>query len=344
MNTNIHSPRTLQQPIVNPFPGMAALEAQLGFLLPARLGANEAIRLDDPALLGAFGPEFCELARRYPDPAATLLRQRLAQKHGVSPDEIVVDAGAVICSAGSYPTFNYFARGVGLEVIEVAYSETSVGRKVDLEALVRAAHEQKASVVYLANPDNPTGTHHDVDAIEAVINDLPARCLLLLDEAYAEFAPASPPAAVRPGVSRLRSFSKAYGLAGLRVGYAIADAPRLAIANQLRIHYAVSNVAQTAALAALNGTFSDALIEQTVALREELQVRLATCGVRHYPSSANFVTVACWSPAEAQDIQRRLWAMQIAVHRPAHQRMHDLLRITVHPRALDADFLGQFRT
>jgi len=359
--SGLHVPRALRQHVVqNPFPGLARLEATLGHPITHSLASNEALRLEGGELAAALVHALGELSRRYPDPSATALRNRLSTGLGVEPESLLVDAGAdslillllrsvtdagmkVVVSAGTYPTFKYFAEGLGLDVIEVPYLDRAGARTVDLQALVRAAHEHGAAVAYLADPDNPTGTSFAEDDLLALAGQLPSSCLLMLDEAYADFTDIPRGARLAPNVARLRSFSKGHGLAGLRIGYALVDTGLAAVANQLRIHYAVSSLAQAAALHLIDTPFPAALRRETLSLREDMARTFTAQGLDVFPSMTNFVAIRCRTPAIAAEVQARLWTLQVAVHRPAHPAMSDLLRITAHPRALAPEVLDVLR-
>ena len=174
---------------------------------------------------------------KYGDELSHDLRQAIAEHYNIGYDDIIVGEGidgllgslvrlvvgpgdVVVTSAGAYPTFNYHVNGYGGEVVTVPYD----GYYEDPVALVTKAAEVGAKLIYLANPDNPMGTVHDAATIQTAIDAVPDGSLLVLDEAYIEFAPIG--SAPRfdtsdPRVIRMRTFSKAYGLAGIRVGYGI---------------------------------------------------------------------------------------------------------------------------
>ena len=344
--------------IINPFPGLRFLESAIGRTITARIGSNESIALDSQALLAQFGEAFCQLARYYPDPSAAELRARVAGVCGVEDNAVLFDAGAdslillalrvvcnvgdiVITSAGTYPTFRYFAEGVGVNIVEVAYDDSDGQLRPDLDALAEAAEQHQAALVYLANPDNPSGYYHDGAAIHRFRERLPADTVLLLDEAYSDFCGDDLPSGLLPNTVRLRTFSKAYGLAGLRVGYALADPDLIAKAAQVRIHYAVSSIAQAAATLVFDEPgYRQQIIDQTVAMRTTLGERLRAAGLEVLPSATNFVTVRYQDADSAKAIQQQLWQRQAAVHRPPHPALGHLLRITVHPQALDDEVIG----
>jgi histidinol-phosphate aminotransferase len=165
----------------------------------------------------------------------------------------------------------------------------------DLAALAERAHAERARVVYVANPDNPMGTWRTGTELTAFRAALPADTLLCLDEAYADTAPPDAIPAIDiadPGVLRFRTFSKAYGLAGLRVGYAFGEAAVVAACDRVRDHFGVGRIAQAAALAALEDqTHLADCVRRIAAGRERIaQIALAN-GLVPIASAANFVTV-----------------------------------------------------
>jgi histidinol-phosphate aminotransferase len=333
---------------------MVRLERALGHPLAMRIGSNESLPLQNPALLQLLGPQGCDLARLYPDPYAHALRHIAAELNQLDDDQVIFDSGAdslillalrlfcdvgatVIASAGTYPTFRYFADGHGARVVEVSPQPTlEGGLEVDLGALACAAHQHRAQLVYLANPDNPTGHFHSQEEIKRFRQSLPQDCHLLLDEAYLEFAlPEGAYSSVLPNTLRLRTLSKAYALAGLRVGYAIASAEIIAKADEIRPQFALSALAQAAAAIVLQGQGDvRKLLQLTLSLRQQLIVRLQARGLTVLPSWTNFVCVHYRDSGVTERVQRQLFNQGIAVHRPAHPALSDLLRITAHPLAL----------
>lgn len=336
----------------NPFPGHRALERRLGRALPHQLGSNEGLDMPHQALTQALGPEVATQARRYGDAEAHRLRTLLGRRLMLDPSMLLVDAGAdslialalrahcdtgatVIASAGTYPTFRYFAEGHGCRLIEVNYRRERGLLAPDPAGLREAAHYHRARLVYLANPDNPSGHLHDDETLEAFMASLPEGCTLLLDEAYHEFRPDTGPSAPRPGVIRLRTFSKAYGLAGLRIGYAIATPDEIELLLKVRIHYAVSSLALEAARIVLEHDNEMAEhVQAVIARRERLAQRLGDAGGQVYPSATNFIAVPLASAEQAAQVQKALLDDGVIVHRPAHPALGDILRISAVEAAL----------
>lgn len=344
----------------NPFPGLAAAKRKTGQKLHHQLGSNEGLDMAHHALKAQFGDQVAALSRRYADAECHELRRLLAAHLDIDKDEIVVDAGAdsllalslrtlcepgttVVCSAGTYPTFSYFAQGNGCRLVEPRYLDTDETLAPDLAALSEAAHLHHARLVYLANPDNPSGYSYSHADIIKLRDSLPEQCSLLLDEAYYEF---NDEEESRPleGVIRLRTFSKAYGMAGLRVGYAIAEKSLIDVMLKVRIHYAVASVSLAAAEFILTQQQEvQAHIDQVVEQRERLTQLLTSKGLTVFPSATNFVAVRLENTAQATEAQRRLLEQDVIVHRPPHPSLGHILRITavadaLAPGRLDALF------
>ncbi|MDF0605994.1 aminotransferase class I/II-fold pyridoxal phosphate-dependent enzyme [Neisseriaceae bacterium TC5R-5] len=341
--------------IINPFPGMTRLEAVLGHPLSVRVSSNESMAEPLSPLAARFGSEIAELARLYPDPYAFELRQRIADRYDVMGEEVLFDSGAdslillalrlfcnvgdtVVCSAGTYPTFRYFAQGAGVNLAEVPYQQEGSLLRADLAAMVELAQRSQAKLLYLANPDNPTGHYWGAQDIFNLREQLPADTWLLLDEAYVDFCVAAqdkPPQGILPNTLRVRTLSKAYALAGLRVGYALAPAYVVNKADQIRPQFGLSSFAQLAAQTVLDDRhFSLQLIMATIAMRQQLSVKLMTRGLNVLPSSTNFVAVSYESSERSLAIQQALWDAGVAVHCPPHPAVRHLLRITADPQAL----------
>lgn len=340
---------------VNPFPGLSALQRRIGHNIPHRLGSNEGLDMPHSVLRAHFGEAMLAHVRAYGDAEAFALRQALSAELSLPMDALLVDAGAdslialvlrglveagdaVVCAGGTYPTFAYFAQGHGCRLIETAYQDEGERLAPDLDALQAAAHKDGARLAYVANPDNPSGHLHTDAAIAELRAQLPENCWLLLDEAYYDFRDdAARPGGSEPlaGVVRLRTFSKAHGLAGLRVGYAIAEPEVLAILQKVRIHYAVSSLSLAAAeLLMAHPQEVQTHIAAVKQRRKQLTTYLRQIGGDVLPSHTNFVALRLPSADIAAQCSQALLQAGILVARPAHPALGHLLRITAVEDAL----------
>ncbi|MGI3170668.1 pyridoxal phosphate-dependent aminotransferase [Pseudooceanicola sp. C21-150M6] len=296
-------------PATVPFIGPETMERDRGAPFDARLGANENVFGPSPAALEAMRAADAEIWK-YGDATSWDLRHALALHHRVCPENIVVGEGIdgllgytvrllvepgdrVVTSAGAYPTFNYHVAGFGGDLRTLPYRDD----REDLPALIAEAARVDAKLVYLANPDNPMGSYWTGAEIAAALDGLPEGTLLLLDEAYAEFAPedaALPLPYDDPRVLRMRTFSKAYGMAGARVGYAMGAAETIRAFEKIRNHFGMNRSAQIGALAALaDQPYLAQVTAQVEAARAEIMRIAGEAGLSALPSATNFVTVDC---------------------------------------------------
>ena len=304
-----YTPLVASLPASVPFVGPETQERARGTAFTARLGANESVFGPSPRAIAAIA-EAAKDAWMYGDPEAHDLRAALGAHHGIAMGNIMVGEGidgllgylvrmlvaqgdAVVTSAGAYPTFNYHVAGFGGALHKVPYR----GDHEDTKALIAKAVETNAKLIYLANPDNPMGSWHDGATVQAMIAAVPSGCLLVLDEAYADTAPPDAIPPLDPGdarVIRMRTFSKAYGLAGMRVGYAIGHPDLITGFNKIRNHFGLGRVAQTAALAALSDQdYLAATVARIAAARAEISDIARENGLAPLPSATNFVTIDC---------------------------------------------------
>lgn len=330
-------------PATTPFVGPETLERQSGKPFRARIGANESAfgisRLASSAMQNAIAE-----SSWYADPESFELRTALAELHSVNINEICVDAGidsllgltirmllepgqTVVTSHGAYPTLNYHAAGFGAELATVPYKNCHE----DPEALIKAAGEHDAKLVYLSNPDNPMGTWHDAEKVTKMINSVPDNCVLALDEAYIEFAegPIAPPIDTsNPKVIRYRTFSKAYGMAGQRIGYVIAHKDLITGFNKIRNHFGINRVAQQGALASLrDDTFLVNVRAAASAGRAQVTEFVNGHGLTALPSSTNFVAVNIGSTTAAKQMIAELNKRQVFMRMPGVEPLSQHIRI-----------------
>ena len=328
-----YTPLVASLPATVPFVGPEAQERMNNRPFKARLGANENVFGPSPRAIAAMQEASAD-QWMYGDPESHDLRTALAAHHAIRPENIVVGEGidgllcylvrlvieqgdAVVTSDGAYPTFNYHVAGFGGVLHKVPYRDDHE----DPRALFRKAAEVGAKLVYLANPDNPMGTWHKGADIVAAMEDLPADTLFILDEAYVEFAPEGTAATVDiedPRLIRMRTFSKAYGLAGARVGYALGAEPLITAFNKIRNHFGMNRAAQIGALAALeDAAYLAQTVDNVAAARNRIAAIAQANGLSALPSATNFVAVDCGGDGDfARRVLSELVARGVFVRMP----------------------------
>jgi len=345
-------------PATTPFVGPETLERQSGKKFRARIGANESSFGMSAAAVTAMRDAIAE-SNWYADPENFDLRVALADKHQVDIDEICVDAGidsllgltvrmllepgqTVVTSLGAYPTLNYHVAGFGAQLHTVPYKNFHE----DPQALIAAAAETAARLVYISNPDNPMGTWHETDAISSMIDSVPDNCVLALDEAYIDFSEpslAAPIDTTHPGVIRYRTFSKAYGMAGLRIGYVIAHKDLITGFNKIRNHFAINRVAQIGALASLNDTdFLPGVRNAVAEARDKVTELMALHKLNAIPSKTNFVSVDMKSTARAKAMIAELNNQQVFMRMPGVEPLSQCIRVGLGTDEEFAVFSGAF--
>jgi histidinol-phosphate aminotransferase len=207
---------------------------------------------------------------------------------------LTVDPGsAVVTSDGTYPTFNFHVAGCGGRLVRVPYRDD----RQDLDALLEAAALTNARILYVCNPDNPMGSFWRGAELAQLIARLPDGVLLCLDEAYCDTAPANELLSIdtaNPQVLRFRTFSKAYGLAGARIGYCLGEASLIRTFDKIRNHYGINRVGQLGALAALaDQAYLAEAVANIARAREKIGNIAAGNGLKALASAANFVTIDC---------------------------------------------------
>ena len=334
-------------PATVPFVGPEQIERETAQNFLARLGANELTLPPSSLVAEACAHAVQMQSMLYPDPANHALRGALATHLKCPADEILIGEGidgllgtlarlflapddVAVTSEGAYPTFNYQAAGSGARIETVPYKDDAE----DPKALAEKVAETGAKLVYFCNPDNPMGTWLSAKKVEAFVKAIPADCVVLLDEAYAEFAPKGvvPPVTFnRPNLIRLRTFSKAYGLAGMRVGYAIAPERIVAGADRIRNHFGVNRLAQVAALAALSDpAHVSATLSAIAAGRGRLSGIADKNGLTPLPSATNFVAMDCGGDgALARRIVNELAARRVFIRMPGPAPLNRCIRVSV---------------
>jgi len=303
--------------------------------------------------------------RRYPDPQPQALRERLASLYGCQSEQLLIGRGSdeaidllvrALCVPGrdavlyTPPVFGMYAVSARLQnapALEVPLLDTDAGLVPDIDRIIATAKEGKAKLVFLCSPSNPGGLSITLDQIETVANALRGQSLVVVDEAYAEFADEASATTLMArfdNIAVLRTLSKAHALAAARIGCVIADAALISVLRRCQAPYPIPTPCSTLVLAGLD----DAALVQTRARiatvrseRDRLRIALSLqrC-VRHvYGSDANFLLVR-FSDAEAA-FQALLKAGVVVRDQRAAPQLHDALRITLgtpeqNDRVLDA--------
>jgi histidinol-phosphate aminotransferase len=326
------------------------------------LAANENVLGPSPKAVEAIKTAASEI-HLYPDGGAQLLRRAIANKVGVTPEHIAIGNGSndiiellvrtfvgpgetVVTAWPSFVVYRLITQAHGREILIAPLRDD----RYDLSALA-ALVDRRTKIVFIANPNNPTGTFVPKRAIKAFLDRIPRQVVVVLDEAYFEYANAPDypdgvrdfdlltPSPNRPRIVVLRTFSKIYGLAGLRIGYGIMDPTLVHFIDCVRQPYNVSSIAQAAALAALDDDTHLALSQRLVREgRVELEKALGELGFKVVPSQANFVLFKLDS--SAAPIVEKLRERGILVRDMRGYEMPNTIRLTVGTHAMNKRVLG----
>jgi histidinol-phosphate aminotransferase len=333
-------------PATVPFVGPEAQERTRGRPFRARIGANESSFGPSPRVI-AHMAEAAKDQWMYCDPDNHDLKEAAAAHLGIGIDNVVVGEGIdgllglvvrmyiapgdpVVTSLGAYPTFNFHVAASGGRLVTVPYDND----RESLDGLLAAVKREKAPLVYLSNPDNPMGSWWSADEIDRFAAALPETTMLVLDEAYGELGPASALPAIdvsRPNLVRMRTFSKAYGLAGIRCGYAFGEAQVIRDFEKIRNHYGVSRMAQTAGLVALRDqAYLDTVVSRVAAGRSRIGEIAERNGLTPLPSATNFVTIDCGRDgAFALKVLQAMLARDVFIRKPMAPGLDRCIRVSV---------------
>jgi histidinol-phosphate aminotransferase len=342
--------------VIRPTPAIEAIPQTTPFIGPeqlmrethqhalVRLGANESAFGPSPKAVAAMTQELPRLSW-YGDPESLDLRDALAEKHRCEPSRIVVGSGiddlmglavrafvapggAALATTGTYPTFAYHVAGYGARLIEVPYRPDGT---LDCSALLGAARNAMPSIVYLANPDNPSGRFLSRHEIESFYEALPHDTLLLLDEAYADFVDDREllPACFEDRLIRLRTFSKAYGMAGARIGYALSTQRNVNTFQKIRLHYGINRNAQIGALASLHDTeFKTYVVNETARARDDYYKLAAELGRPVIESRTNFVCIGMETADRATRVMNELLRRGVWIRKPGAPPLDWYIRVS----------------
>ena len=346
-------------PVVTPFIGPEQLMREGGHAGLLRLGANESAFGPSPKAVEAMARELPHLSW-YGDPESYDVRSALALRHGCGIENLCVGSGiddlmglavrafmwpgaVALTTRGTYPTFAYHVTGFGGKLETVAYRADGM---LDLDALAARARALRPAIVYLANPDNPSGTLLPAQEVVRLFEALPAQSLLLLDEAYADFVDeaANVPPLLHGRLLRVRTFSKAYGLAGARIGYLISTPRNVVTFQKIRLHYGVNRNAQIGALASLaDRAFHDRVVAEVARGREDYYALAAALGTAALRSHTNFVCIDFGTSQRATAVMNGLLAHGVFVRKPAAAPLDRYVRVSVGTPAERAEFASRLR-
>ena len=338
---------------------IAELERELGISGIVKLASNENPLGCSPKATAAM-IEAIKTIALYPDGNGFELKDALSKRYDVGHERMVLGNGSndmlelaaraflapgdkAVYSDHAFAVYPLATQAVGATGISVP----AIDYGHDLKAMGKAAAEQKAKLVFVANPNNPTGTFLSAADLLDFLRALPSDILVVLDEAYNEYLPEKnrydSVAWLKefPNLIISRTFSKAYGLAGLRVGYAFADAQVADMMNRVRQPFNVNSVAQAAAVAALQ---DEAFVRQTHSLNQrgmtQITQGLSRLGLEFIPSYGNFISFKIGNGLKNY---RRLLELGVIVRPVASYNMPDYLRVSIGLESENEKFLSALK-
>jgi histidinol-phosphate aminotransferase len=338
-------------PTYSPGKPIDEVSRELGIFDLCKLASNECPTEPFPEVVAAIAAAAPEV-NRYPEDSGYYLVNALADRHGVHPSQIWLGAGSTqllgcialavggtgtsaVYASPSFVMYPIASLVAGAEPIEVPLDEDW---QYDLDTMLGAIRDD-TTVVYVCNPNNPTATYRSGADVEAFIDAVPSDVLVVVDEAYhdyvtaSDYASALPIAASRDNVVVTRTFSKIYGLAGLRIGYAVGGAETIAGLRKTQPPFSANSIAQVAALEALDHPDQVAArAEANTAGRVQIEGGLAQRRIDHAPSQANFVAMTLTD--DPKDLSDRLLEEGVIV-RP----MGSIIRVTVGTEGENRRFL-----
>jgi histidinol-phosphate aminotransferase len=321
-----------------------------------KLASNENPLGPSPKALAAM-KDACERAHFYPDGGGYYLREAIATKMGLARENVILGCGSneiiefigkaflspgddIIVARHAFVVYKLMATLFGATSIEVP----DPGFAHDLEAML-AAITPRTKEIFIANPNNPTGTLLSQAEIDAFMARVPAHIVVVFDEAYYEFLPEPPDTLkfVREGrnVVVLRTFSKIQGLANLRIGYGLARPELIDVLQKTRQPFNANGIAQAAALAGLaDDEHQQKTRELTWAGRDRLQGEFAKLGLEYVPSHANFVLVKV---GDGRRVFTELMKRGIIIRDMAAYGLPEWVRVSIGTATQNERFLSELR-
>ena len=340
------------------------LQRELGLKEIIKLASNENPFGPSPKAIQALQTELTDLAR-YPDGNGFVLKQRLSEHLGVEQNQITLGNGSndilelvarvfinqgdeAIYSEHSFAVYPLACQAVGANHFAVPAKDWGY----DIDAIVQRVSD-KTKVIFIANPNNPTGTWVNKASLEPLLNSVPKTTIVVIDEAYFEYATDPAMQAIGypnslefvtayPNVIVTRTFSKAYGLAGLRVGYSVSSAQIADLLNRVRQPFNVNSLALAGAVAALDDSAHLTMsVEKNAQGMQQLMDAFEQMGLGYIPSIANFISFDLGKPA--QTIYQALLERGVIVRPVANYGMPHHLRVTVGTEQENAFFLAALK-
>ncbi len=312
-----------------------------------KLSSNENPFGCSSSVVMAVNKELANL-NRYPEGGATALRNKLAQLHNIDADRIICGAGSdelitLVCMAYGGPDAEVLYTKHGFLMYPI--SALSVGSKpvvadekdlkADVDEILKKVTD-KTRILFLANPNNPTGSYLNEKELWRLVKGLPKHVVLVLDMAYAEYATAADyPDAIKlvnefDNVIMMRTFSKAYGIPGLRLGWAYASDNIIDILNRVRGPFNTSSLAQVAGIAALaDQEFVKRSVEHNTKWLGIMKQGFEELGLKPYPSVANFILVDFGAPEKAAAADEYLRECGISGRRMDAYQLASCMRFTI---------------
>jgi histidinol-phosphate aminotransferase len=355
-DTRLKIPQYIEE--IDPYiPGkpIEEVERELG-LTAVKLASNENPLGPSPLAVEAARRALAE-SNRYPDGGSYYLREALAARLDVPREKIIVGSGSTdvihlaasvllgagesaVTSEGSFPLYYIAIEKMGANLIAVPQKNYGF----DLDGVARAV-QKDTRIIYIANPNNPTGSIFDADTFETFLAKIPEDILVVLDEAYYEYVEMKNYSRsldlvrANKNILVLRTFSKVYGLAGLRVGYGIGPVELIDAMDKIRLPFPVSGVAQAAALAALDDKeHVRRSLETNRAGLKQVENGLREIGVKFAPSVTNFILVEVGGDADA--LAAELLKMGVIVRPMAWMGFPHAIRVTVGTSQENEKFLN----
>lgn len=335
------------------------VKRELGLRHVVKLASNENPYPPSPKVLQAMATASRNV-NRYPDGGCHYLREAISKKFNVDSrqiifgngsDELIVmavralvnDGDEVVIPKPSFLIYTIASQIAGARIKEIPLREFHY----DLEAMQKAV-TKKTRVIFLGNPDNPAGTYLTQKSMEEFLKRIPSETLVFMDEAYFEYVHANDYVdslglmKAFPNLMVSRTFSKMYGLAGLRIGYAFADPELIGYFERLREPFNVNSMAQAAALACLkDSAYYRAIAKDVEEQRKYLYDQLDRCGVRYEKSFTNFILVS--SPIPARDMTRKLLQQGVIIRDMTNWGLTDYIRVSIGRASENKKFIKAFQ-